>query len=219
MSISSTDVKGDHGMHAVVMAGGVGSRFFTGRWSGEKPMVELCKRPLITYVIDTLKRSRSIDRIFVVTSPSVPQTRKYVEKQEDIFVIPAPGLGYVGDMVHGIHAAGINDPVLVIMSDLPLIRPEMIDGIVLIYEERDEPALSVHTPLSVCTKLGQRPTTVFNRNGELIVPCGINILDGSLIDEEQPDFNLILSDLEVVLNVNTVEDLKRCELMLLERGG
>ena len=222
MSIYSTGAIGDHGMHAVVMAGGVGSRFFTEKGSGEKPMVELCGRPLISYVIDTLKRSRSISHIFVVTSPSVPQTREYVERHEDmkdVDVIPAPGLGYVGDMVHGIHAAAIREPVLVIMSDLPLITPGMIDKIVSIYEERAEPALSVHTPLSVCKKLGQRPTTVFNRNGELIVPCGINILDGRLIDEEQPDFNLILSDLEVVLNVNTVEDLKRCERILLERSG
>ncbi|MCK5108901.1 MAG: nucleotidyltransferase, partial [Methanosarcinales archaeon] len=66
-------------------------------------------------------------------------------------------------------------------------------------------------------KLGQRPTAVFNRDGELIVPCGINILDGSLINEEQPDFNLILPETEVALNVNTVQDLKRCEQLLLDK--
>ena len=206
-------------MDAVVMAGGVGSRFFTGDWTGEKPMVELCGRPLIMYMIDTLRRSRSICRIFVVTSPSVPQTQEYLGTQGDVDIIPAPGLGYVGDMVHGIKAAGIKEPVLVVMSDLPLVTPEVIDRIVSIYEKRDEPALSVHTPLSACTELGQRPTAVFNRNGELIVPCGVNILDGSMIEEEQPDYNLILSLIEVVLNVNTVQDLERCERILLERGG
>ena len=204
-------------MHAVVMAGGVGSRFFTNGWSGEKPMVELRGAPLITYVIDTLMRSRSIDRIFVVTSPSVPRTREYLEGYDSVEVIPAPGLGYVGDMVHGIRAARICSPVLVVMSDLPLVTPDLIDRVVAIYDQRDEPALSVHTPLSVCTKLGQRPTTVFNRDCELIVPCGINILDGSLIDEEQSDFNLILDEIEVALNVNTVEDLLRCERIMQER--
>lgn len=204
-------------MHAVVMAGGVGSRFFTNGWSGEKPMVELRGAPLITYVIDTLMRSRSIDRIFVVTSPSVPRTKEYLEGCDDVEVIPAPGLGYVGDMVHGIRAARICSPVLVVMSDLPLVTPDLIDRVVAIYDQRDEPALSVHTPLSVCTKLGQRPTTVFNRDCELIVPCGINILDGSLIDEEQSDFNLILDEIEVALNVNTVEDLLRCERIMQER--
>lgn len=208
-------------MHAVVMAGGVGSRFFTNGWSGEKPMVELRGAPLITYMIDTLTRSRSIDRIFVVTSPSVPRTKEYLEGREgydNVEVIPAPGLGYVGDMVHGIRAARICSPVLVIMSDLPLVTPDLIDRVVAIYDQRDEPALSVHTPLSVCTKLGQRPTTVFNRDCELIVPCGINILDGRLIDEEQSDFNLILDEIEVALNVNTVDDLLRCERIMQERN-
>jgi len=200
------------------MAGGVGSRFFTNGWSGEKPMVKLRGAPLITYVIDTLMRSRSIDRIFVVTSPSVPRTKEYLEGYDNVGVIPAPGLGYVGDMVHGIRAAQICSPVLVVMSDLPLVTPELIDRVVAIYDQRDEPALSVHTPLSVCTKLGQRPTTVFNRDCELIVPCGINILDGSLIDEEQSDFNLILDEIEVALNVNTVEDLLRCERIMQEQG-
>jgi len=208
-------------MHAVVMAGGVGSRFFTNGWIGEKPMVELRGAPLITYMIDTLMRSRSIDRIFVVTSPSVPRTKEYLRSHksyDDVEVIPAPGLGYVGDMVHGIKAARIREPVLVVMSDLPLVTPELIDRVVAIYNRRDEPALSVHTPLSVCTKLGQRPTTVFNRDCELIVPCGINILDGSLIDEEQSDFNLILDEIEVALNVNTVDDLLRCERIMQERN-
>ena len=199
------------------MAGGVGSRFFTNGWSGEKPMVELRGMPLIDYMINTLKRSTSIERIFVVTSPSVPETRNYLSAREDVEVIPAPGLGYVGDMVHGIQAAGIGAPALVVMSDLPLVTPELIDRVVSTYNQREEPALSVHTPLYVCKKLGQRPTAVFNRDGELIVPCGINILDGSLINEEQPDFNLILPETEVALNVNTVQDLKRCEQLLLDK--
>ncbi|OEU64540.1 MAG: hypothetical protein BA870_06920 [Desulfuromonadales bacterium C00003094] len=54
-------------------------------------------------------------------------------------------------------------------------------------------------------------------NSELIMPCGANILDESLIAEEQPDYNLILSDIEVALNVNTVRDLEQCERMLLAR--
>ena len=199
------------------MAGGVGSRFFTNGWSGEKPMVKLRGMPLIDYMIDTLKRSASIERIFVVTSPSVPETQEYLAAREDVEVIPAPGLGYVGDMVHGMQAADIRAPALVVMSDLPLVTPELIDRVVSTYNQREEPALSVHTPLYVCTKLGQRPTAVFNRDGELIVPCGINILDGSLINEEQPDFNLILPDTEVALNVNTVQDLKRCEQLLLDK--
>jgi len=49
------------------------------------------------------------------------------------------------------------------------------------------------------------------------VPCGANILDESLIAEEHPDYNLVLSDIEVALNVNTVRDLEQCKRMLLAR--
>jgi len=54
-------------------------------------------------------------------------------------------------------------------------------------------------------------------NSELIMPCGANILDESLIAEEHPDYNLILSDIEVALNMNPVRDLEQCKRMLLAR--
>jgi len=53
--------------------------------------------------------------------------------------------------------------------------------------------------------------TVFHRDGDFIVPCGINILDAGRIREEQEDHNLILEDEELALNVNTREDHAVCE--------
>ncbi|MGP8319395.1 MAG: hypothetical protein ACT6FD_01180 [Methanosarcinaceae archaeon] len=42
----------------------------------------------------------------------------------------------------------------------------------------------VHVPISICRSLGIKPDTVFNRNGNLIDPTGINILDGNNIQQE-----------------------------------
>ena len=84
---------------------------------------------------ETLNKSSAIDRIFVVTSPSVPATQEYLEKKGGVEVITAPGLGCVCDRVHGIIAEEIEEPVLVVMSDLPLIPPDMIDMIVSVYEK------------------------------------------------------------------------------------
>jgi len=67
------------------------------------------------------------------------------------------------------------------MADLPLITPDLIDEIMEIYEERPEPALSTHTPLNLHGRLGRRPDSLFNYRGQLIVPSGINILDGANI--------------------------------------
>ncbi|MBW6470837.1 MAG: NTP transferase domain-containing protein [Methanosarcinaceae archaeon] len=199
-------------MDAIVMAGGLGKRL----GMGEKPCIEILGRPLISYVVDALEGSGKIDRIFVAVSPATPNTKIVVTNYYDgrIKFIQTSGGNYVGDMIHAVESAGIVDPVLIIMSDLPLITPDMIDSIICEYEQCGKPAMSVHVPISVCTNLGVRPDTVFNRNGNLIVPTGVNILDGKDIRHEQEDFNLVLEHPELALNINTVEDLKRCKDML-----
>jgi len=58
------------------------------------------------------------------------------------------------------------------------------------------------------------PDTVFNKDGKLIVPTGVNILDSSQIRNEQEDFNLILENPKLAINVNTVKDLQRCRDLL-----
>lgn len=199
-------------MDAIVMAGGLGKRL----GMGEKPCIEILDRPLISYVVDALDGAKKIDRIFVAVSPATPNTELIILNYYNgrVKVIRTTGGNYVGDMVYAVESAGIVDPVLIIMSDLPLIRPDLIDSVISEYEKCGKPAMSVHVPISVCKNLGVRPDTVFNRNGNLIVPTGVNILDGKDIHQEQEDFNLILEDTEFALNVNTVEDLKQCKKLL-----
>lgn len=204
-------------MDAVVMAGGLGTRL----GMGEKPCIDLLGKSLISYVIDALEGAEHIGRIFVAVSPATPNTEKTVLERYDgkVQVIRTPGGNYVGDMVYAVETAGIREPVLIIMSDLPVITPEILDFIVQEYEKCGKPAMSVYVPISVCKELGTRPDTVFNKEGKLIVPTGVNVLDGRYIHEEQEDFNLILEDPELALNVNTVEDLKRCKDILLKKNN
>jgi adenosylcobinamide-phosphate guanylyltransferase len=129
-------------------------------------------------------------------------------------MLPTPGEGFVNDLVYAVKKARIKGQVFVIMADLPLVTSELIDMIIEKYYEIKTPALSVHMKLDVFTKLGLRPDTVFHRNGGFIVPCGINILDAERIKEEQEDYNLILEDKGLALNVNTQKDLEACERYL-----
>jgi adenosylcobinamide-phosphate guanylyltransferase len=117
-------------------------------------------------------------------------------------------------MVEAIKQAGVKEPILVIMADLPLVTPDLIDQIIEIYDQRPEPALSTHTPLHLHTRMGRRPDTLFNYQGQLIVPSGINILEGANIRDEQEDYHLIMERIELALNVNVAEDLKLCELIM-----
>jgi adenosylcobinamide-phosphate guanylyltransferase len=120
----------------------------------------------------------------------------------------------VADMVSAVQAAGIADPVLIIMADLPLVTSDLIDDIIDIYEGRPEPALSTHTPLGLHSRLGRRPDSLFNYRGQLIVPSGINVLDGADIEKEQEDYHLIMERMELAVNVNVAEDLKLCEKIM-----
>ena len=195
-------------MDALVMAGGRGSRLRM----GEKPLVNLFGRPLIDYVVLALEESL-LDRIFVSTTENVPSTRKWAEER-DLYVLETGSYGYVPDMIEAVVKSGVKEPIMVIMADLPLVTPEIIDQIIEVYEKRPEPALSTHTPLSLHRRLGRRPDSLFNYGGQLIVPAGINVLKGSEIEKEQEDFHLILERMELAVNVNVPEDLMLCEKIM-----
>ena len=190
------------------MAGGRGSRLKM----GEKPLVKLFGRPLIDYVVMALEESL-VDRIFVSTTENVPGTRSWAEKR-DLYVLETGSYGYVADMIEAVVKSGVKEPIMVIMADLPLVRPEIIDQIIEVYEERPEPALSTHTPLSLHSRLGRRPDSLFNYRGQLIVPAGINVLEGAEIEKEQEDFHLIMERMELAVNVNVPEDLMLCEKIM-----
>jgi len=190
------------------MAGGRGSRLKM----GEKPLVNLFGRPLIDYVVLALEESL-VDRIFISTTENVPSTRKWAEER-DLYVLETGSYGYVPDMIEAVIKSGVKDPIMVIMADLPLITPEIIDQIIEVYNERPEPALSTHTPLSLHSRLGRRPDSLFNYRGQLIVPAGINVLSGAEIEMEQEDFHLILERMELAVNVNVPEDLMLCEKIM-----
>ncbi len=204
-------------MDAVVMAGGMGRRL----GKEEKPLTLLFDRPMIDYVLSALLGSNNIGKVFVATSPRVRKTVRwlysYIKEHSNIRIIKTPGEGFVNDMVFAVEKAGIKGQVFIIMADLPLVTPALIDGIIERYNEVRTPALSVHMRLDVFTRLGVRPDTVFHKNGDFIVPCGINILDSGRIREEQEDFNLILEDEELALNVNTREELAVCEKYLARK--
>jgi adenosylcobinamide-phosphate guanylyltransferase len=190
------------------MAGGRGSRLNR----GEKPMVTIFGRKLIEYVALALEES-SVENIYVATTENVPLTRAWA-RDWSLSVVDTPGMGFVPDMISAVNEAMVTDPIMVIMADLPLITSELIDTIIEVYEERPEPALSTHTPLDLHRRLGRRPDSLFNYRGQLIVPSGINVLDGGEIEREQEDYHLIMERIELAVNVNVAEDLRLCERIL-----
>ncbi|MDR2943590.1 MAG: NTP transferase domain-containing protein [Methanosarcinales archaeon] len=201
-------------MDALIMAGGLAQRM--GR--GEKSCIELNGRPLISYIIAALQEAEGIGKIHVSVTQATPETKKLIESNyPEIRVIEAAEGNYVGDMIYSIKTAKFVGPAIIVMCDLPLVRSDIIEDVLKKYETCDEPAMSVYVPIALCKKIGIRPDTVFHKNTKLIVPTGINILDTSDIDNEQPDYNYIVDDPRLAMNVNTPEDLEKC-LQLLTEG-
>lgn len=194
------------------MAGGLGSRM---KMPIEKPLLEIKGRKLIAYVLDALQGSKEIDRIHIAVSANGPETRTWLKAYPGEFnLIETPGSGYVSDMVTAVTSANIRGPVLVVMADLPLISSAMIDEVIAKYREVPHPALSVYNLLAACRNKGLRPDTVFHKDGQLIVPSGLNILDADKINEEQDDYNYILDNQRLAVNVNTIEDLEICSRLM-----
>ncbi|MDQ1311537.1 MAG: adenosylcobinamide-phosphate guanylyltransferase [Euryarchaeota archaeon] len=175
-------------------------------------MATIFGRKLIEYVALALEDS-SVESIYVATTENVPLTRAWA-LDWNLSVVDTPGMGFVPDMISAVKGAMVTDPIMIIMADLPLITSELIDTIIEVYEERPEPALSTHTPLDLHRRLGRRPDSLFNYRGQLIVPSGINVLDGGEIEREQEDYHLIMERIELAVNVNVAEDLRLCERIL-----
>ncbi|MGB9937556.1 MAG: NTP transferase domain-containing protein [Methanobacterium sp.] len=183
---------------ALIMAGGKGSRM---NFNLEKPIITINNKPMIQYVIDAIKKSKKIDNIIVAISKNTLETEKFL-KENGIETIMTPGEDYVHDL--GLILSNFNesDVLLTLTSDLPLLTPVIIDEILEKYEKSSKPAMSVMVPVDLFEKYGLKPTSVFDD----LVPSGLNILRG--INKTQNEEVLIISKIELALNINTCEDIK-----------
>ena len=189
---------------ALIMAGGKGTRM---ELDVEKPLVEINGKPMIQYVINALKNTDKINKIIVATSKNTPETEIFLNEQ-GIDIIETPGDGYVNDLGFIISNFELNDVLLTITADLPLINEDIIDYVLEEYKKSDKPAMSVLVPVDVFEKYGIKPTMMF----ENLIPSGLNILRS--INKTQDEKVLIIERIELALNINTCEDIKLLKKLL-----
>jgi adenosylcobinamide-phosphate guanylyltransferase len=200
---------------ALVMAGGKGTRM---KLSEEKPLISVCGKPVIEYVLAALKGAKKIDEIIVATSATTPKTTALM-KQLGVKVIETPGKDYVSDMGYTVQTLKLG-VFLAIAADLPLVKPEMIDAVVERYERAGKPALTVAVPLEVKTRLGMSIEYSFTTEDNIeVVPVGINVIDGSKrYGDEWLDQDIyVLNHQELAVNINTVQELQLAEQMLAKQ--
>jgi adenosylcobinamide-phosphate guanylyltransferase len=192
------------------MAGGKGKRLAL---SEEKPLLQICGKPIIEFVINALKQAEKIEAIAVAVSHFTPSTAEHL-KSLGVKVIRTPGKDFVSDMGYAVRKLGLGTTV-VLPSDLPLITGRIIDQVVTSYERCGKAALAVVVSMQVKEKLGLTSDYSFELDGKFVVPAGINVIDGKRIGDEELEQAYCLMDLDAVaLNINTVEDLKMAKQLL-----
>lgn len=197
---------------ALIMAGGKGTRMTL---SEEKPLLLVGGKPVIEHVIKALKDSKKINSIVVAVSGYTPKTTRHLQDSE-VAILKTPGKEYVSDMAYAIKILKLQT-VLTIPADMPLLTGKIIDDVVRKYVEYGKPALAVVVPLETKQKLGMSLSYSFEYDGKSVVPAGININDGTRIDEPELDQAIyIVNSSEVAVNINTIQELQIAEKEFLK---
>lgn len=162
---------------------------------------------MIHHVIDALKNAESVNRLIVAVTPATRHTAETV-RDLGVDVIETSGEGYEQDMKQAIKILGLED-VVIVAADLPFLAPAIVDEAVQNYFLSGKPALTVAAPIELYEKLGLKASYVFNYEGQELVPVGLNVIDGTRIDEGRLDETVfVVRDHDLTFNVNTQVDLK-----------
>ncbi len=198
-------------IYAILMAGGMGTRL---KVPCEKPLFKLHDKPLIKYVIDNLKSSRLIDKIVIAVSPNTRQTTEYLRSlNEDYKILDTSGDDYLKDLSYILdyfEKRSKEDILVFINADLPFISSQTIDEVITHYLNSDKDALSVLVPVEVFDDLGLE----YSYDFEGKVPSGLNILRSENIIQDENQ--LVLSKVELALNINTIPDSEIAEKLYHE---
>lgn len=197
-------------MLALILAGGKGTRL----QMGEKGLVRLCEKPLISYVIDTLILS-GFDPV-VLTTSYTPYTTNYC-RALGIPWICTSGLGYIEDIIEAVSILEDLGPILTICADIPGITKEHLDYIITEYEKGGADACSVWVPIAVNGKISNNHQYIQNISGKPVFPIGINILLGEKISKEQDEIQIIINDPLLTYNINTRKELDEAECFFAQK--
>jgi adenosylcobinamide-phosphate guanylyltransferase len=199
---------------ALIMAGGKGKRM---KLPIEKPLLPFLGRPLMEWVVKAVKSAKKVSEFYIVTSENAPETEKKCLK-EGLKVIRTDGKGYHDDLKQAVLKAKLQCPVLTIPADLPAVTGKFLDKVVTAYEDCGKEALAVFVPISTREALELSVSSTDLHEGVLYAVSGVNIINGARIqDEGKIDTSAIITgEIEVLLNINTLNDLAIAEKILRE---
>jgi adenosylcobinamide-phosphate guanylyltransferase len=198
-------------MYALIMAGGSGSRLNL----GEKPLILIGGRPMISYVIEAFSAAGC--EPIVAASLSTSMTINWC-RAHGVTVCKAEGAGYIEDMISVVRTMDERHPLFISVADIPCITPEIIRTIAEAYSSSGKDGCSTWIPAELVTSCRGGMPYRKTVDGTEACPAGINILRGDLIGQPQDELQVLLNEPGLALNVNTRADRARAEDFLKHKS-
>ena len=213
------------------MCGGKGSRLNTDPTvKVEKPLLELKNKSLIEYMIEAVQNSKKNFKIYAAVSKNAVNTKEFLKSRycNDITLIETTGSGFSNDYLivlqffkdkenkgeNGIQDVAYNK-ILFLPTDLPLISSKTLDEIADLYQS--SPSIAIVVDKKMFIQNNFVPSTFVTEISKAdYCYTGISILDFHTIAglehiDQIKEVPVIMSNLELVYNINTVDDLKKAE--------
>lgn len=115
-------------MNIVILAAGMGKRM---RSRLPKVLQPLADKPMLEHVIEKARLLGSNNRLIVVIGHGAEAVKTYFGKDEDItFALQAEQLGTGHALLQALPYCDQNEPTLVLLGDVPLIRPETLNDLI-----------------------------------------------------------------------------------------
>ena len=215
----------------VLMCGGKGSRLNTNPTvKVEKPLLELKNKSLIEYMIEAVQNSKKNFKIYAAVSKNTVKTKEFLKStyRNDITLIETTGSGFSNDYLivlqffkdkenkgkNGIQDFA-NNKILFLPTDLPLISSKTLDEITDLYQS--SPSITIVVDKKMFIQNNFVPSTFVTEISKVdYCYTGISMVDFHTIAglehiNQIKEVPIIMSNLELVYNINTIDDLKKAE--------
>lgn len=177
-------------MGAVVLAGGVMTQddpLYAEAPNGSRSMIDIHGKPMVQWVIDALNGSKSVSSLYIIGLPADCD----IETTKPVHFLSDEG-GLFENIRAGVIRAAKDDPeqtrALVVSSDIPAIRPEMVDWLAAQVKSDSQSLIFYNViPRKVMENRYPESNRSYVHFRDITI-CGgdMNIIDKGLFAEDRP---------------------------------
>ena len=219
-------------INCVLMCGGKGSRLHANSIAKvEKPLLELKNRSLIEYMIEAIQNSKKNFKIYAAVSKNTVKTKEFLRNRyfNVVTLVETTGSGFSIDYLYVLRFFKdkkkrkekngtqdcVNDKILFLPADLPLISSKTLDEITDL--KQSSPSIAIVVDKKIFIQNNFVPSAFVTEISK-INHCytGISLLDFHTVAglehvDQIREVPMVMNNLELVYNINTIGDLKKAE--------